>query len=205
MLIHTAAHLGRSYGWAADHVHALDVVTVDGDLRRASPDTDVDLYWGLRGARGNLGVVTAIEISLFSLRHVHGGGVFLPGQAAADALHTWRTFTATAPDEMQSAFALVRFPADPALPTEIQGRFLIHLRVAYNGPGAEGDRLLEPMRRVATPVLDHGTAGLHRDRAHQPRPDRARLLRRALRTARRAGGGHHRRHRRRARARQRDV
>ncbi|MGH1552866.1 FAD-binding protein [Streptomyces sp. L7] len=37
--------LGRSHGWAADHVVAIEVVTPDGTLRRVTPEHEPDLFW----------------------------------------------------------------------------------------------------------------------------------------------------------------
>ncbi|MDI9835004.1 FAD-dependent oxidoreductase [Streptomyces sp. KAU_LT] len=52
---------GRSQGYAADHVHSLEVVTADGELRHVTPDSDSELFWSLLGGKGNFGVVTALE------------------------------------------------------------------------------------------------------------------------------------------------
>src|SRR4051794_21415877 len=53
--------LGRSQGYAADHVRSLDVVTADGELRHVDAESEPDLFWALRGGKGNFGVVTALE------------------------------------------------------------------------------------------------------------------------------------------------
>jgi FAD/FMN-containing dehydrogenase len=36
--------LGRSKGWAADHVRAIDMVTADGRILRATPEQETDLF-----------------------------------------------------------------------------------------------------------------------------------------------------------------
>ncbi|GAA2907410.1 hypothetical protein GCM10020220_115780 [Nonomuraea rubra] len=51
------ALLSRTYGYAADHVRGLDVVTADGHLRHVTQDSGPDLFWALRGGRDNFGVV----------------------------------------------------------------------------------------------------------------------------------------------------
>ena len=60
--------LGRKHGLAANHVTAIDVVTPDGRLLRATADEHPDLFWALRGGGGNYGVVTAMEFRLFDVR-----------------------------------------------------------------------------------------------------------------------------------------
>ena len=54
--------LARRFGFAADHVHWCEIVTADGRLRHVTPDSDLDLFWALRGAGANFGVVTAMEV-----------------------------------------------------------------------------------------------------------------------------------------------
>ncbi|HEY2595834.1 MAG TPA: FAD-dependent oxidoreductase, partial [Chloroflexota bacterium] len=57
--------LGRSHGYAADHVRSLDVVTPDGELRHVDAESEPDLFWALRGGKGNFAVVTGLEFDLF--------------------------------------------------------------------------------------------------------------------------------------------
>ncbi len=40
----------RGWGWAAESVVAVDVVTADGELLRCDPEQNSDLYWAARGA-----------------------------------------------------------------------------------------------------------------------------------------------------------
>ena len=53
----------RGWGWAAEYVEAVDVVTAAGELVRASADENADLYWAARGAGpGFPGVVTRFHL-----------------------------------------------------------------------------------------------------------------------------------------------
>jgi FAD/FMN-containing dehydrogenase len=54
--------LARSYGLTLDHVRGAEVALADGRVVRADADHHPDLSWGLRGAGGNLGVVTSFDI-----------------------------------------------------------------------------------------------------------------------------------------------
>jgi len=53
----------RGWGWAAEYVAAVDVVTADGELVRADSEQNADLYWAARGAGpGFFGVVTRFHL-----------------------------------------------------------------------------------------------------------------------------------------------
>ncbi|GAA3515020.1 hypothetical protein FHR32_007984 [Streptosporangium album] len=52
----------RTYGFSADYVRSLDIVTADGLLRTVSPTPEPDLFWAVRGGKSNFGVVVAAEI-----------------------------------------------------------------------------------------------------------------------------------------------
>lgn len=54
--------LGRRFGYAADRVRSIDVVTADSALRHVTSQDDPDLFWALLGGKGNFGVVTRLEI-----------------------------------------------------------------------------------------------------------------------------------------------
>ncbi|MFI6485744.1 hypothetical protein ACIBH1_48115 [Nonomuraea sp. NPDC050663] len=72
------ALLSRSFGYAADHVRGLDVVTADGRLRHVTQDIEPDLFWALRGGRDNFGVVTGMEIVLMPVTTLYGGALVFP-------------------------------------------------------------------------------------------------------------------------------
>ena len=146
--------LGRAFGYAADHVRSIDVVTASGTLRTAHPGQYADLFWALCGGKGNFGVVTSLEIGLVRVSRIFGGALYLPGSSARAALHAYRRWVRDVPDGMTSSFALTRFPWDREIPESLRGRSMVHLRFAFNGPAAEGERLIAPLRAVAVPVLD---------------------------------------------------
>jgi FAD/FMN-containing dehydrogenase len=145
---------GRSKGYAADHVVSIDVVAADGELRTATADDDPNLFWALRGCKGNFGVVTAIDIELFPVTHVYAGGLYLPGERSAEILHAWRTWVATLPEEATSSVAVMRLPDVPQMPEPLRGAFVLHLRFAFLGSTADGERLLTPMRAIAPALID---------------------------------------------------
>jgi FAD/FMN-containing dehydrogenase len=146
--------LGRSVGYAADHVHAIEVVTADGELRRVTAGSEPELFWAMRGGKGNFGVVTALEFGLFPADRFYGGCLFFSGRQLAGVLHGWREWVAGIPDQMTSSVGVQRLPALPALPEPLRGKFLVAVRIAYLGSAADGERMVAPLRACAPIVLD---------------------------------------------------
>jgi FAD/FMN-containing dehydrogenase len=146
--------LGRSQGYAADHVRSLEVVTADGELRHVDGRSEPELFWALRGGKGNFGVVTALELDLFPVPYLYGGGIYFPGERMADVLRAWTAWHPATPETMVSSFAVLRQPPVPEVPEPLRGTFVVSLRFAYNGTAEDGERLIAPLRTVAPAVLD---------------------------------------------------
>jgi FAD/FMN-containing dehydrogenase len=53
--------MGRAHGLTIDALERATVVTADGSVRTASADENPDLFWAVRGAGANLGIVTSFE------------------------------------------------------------------------------------------------------------------------------------------------
>src|SRR5262245_32055721 len=83
-------HLHGRYGLALDNLISLDVVTADGRLLTASVSENEELFWGLRGSGGNLGIVTSLEYRLHKVGLVLGGAVFYPTAFAKEGLRFFR-------------------------------------------------------------------------------------------------------------------
>ena len=185
--------LGRSHGYAADHVRSLDVVTADGELRHVDAESEPDLFWALRGGKGNFGVVTALEFDLFPVSRLYGGGIYFPGERTADVLRAWTAWHPSTPETMVTSIAVMRMPAMPEVPEPLRGKFLVSVRIAYNGTTADGERMIAPLRAVAPAVSGHGARhAVHRSRVDSQRADRTgALLRKGHHAARvpRAGAG----------------
>jgi FAD/FMN-containing dehydrogenase len=146
--------LGRKHGLAANNVVAVELVTADGRLVRATRDEEPDLFWAVRGGGGAFGVVTAIEFRLFPIEEVYAGVLWFPFERAADVLHAWRDFVeAGTPDELTTVGRLLQLPPLPVIPEPVRGKSFVILEAIYLGDEAEGARLLEPLRALG-PVLD---------------------------------------------------
>jgi FAD/FMN-containing dehydrogenase len=148
-------HLRRKFGLSIDNLLSVQIVTADGQVRTASATTSPDLFWAVRGAGSNFGVVTSFEFRA----HPVGPLVQLcaPFYALEDGrsvLLAWREFTSTAPDEVSSLVVLWSVPDVDAFPAELRRRPVVILASVYAGPPEEGARVMQPLREIATPVLD---------------------------------------------------
>jgi FAD/FMN-containing dehydrogenase len=146
-------YLRSKYGLSLDNLRAVDIVTADGELRHASAEENPDLFWAVRGAGSNFGVVTSFEFQL----HPVGPTVMLcaPIYALTDGaqvLPKWRDFIATAPDEFTPGAAFWSIP--DGFPPDLVGTPIVVLPGVYTGPLEEGERLIQPLRELATPILD---------------------------------------------------
>lgn len=151
--------LVRTVGASSDHVRSFELVTGTGELLRVTPESHADLFWGLRGGKATLGIVTAVEIDLLPIPEFYGGALFFDGSEAAAVLHTWARWCESLPETVNTSIALQQLPPLPGVPEPLAGRLTVAVRYTAVGDLAEGQRLLEPMRAVAAPILD-GTAVL---------------------------------------------
>ncbi|MCD9872342.1 FAD-binding oxidoreductase [Streptomyces guryensis] len=144
--------LAREFGYAADHVRSLDLVTADGRLHQVTRESDPDLHWALLGGGHNFGVVTELEIGLVPVRTLYGGSLAFDGREVdpAAVLRAYEEWTRTVPDGLTSSLAAVPYPDIPALPPHLRGRYVVSVRVAYTG--TDGDQLVAPLRESG-PVL----------------------------------------------------
>ncbi|MCT7353328.1 FAD-binding oxidoreductase [Streptomyces sp. 15-116A] len=146
--------LGRTYGYAADLVRSFQVVTPDGTLHEADAEHETELFWALRGGKGNVGVVTSLVTELIPLRALLGGGLYCHAEHAEPLLSAWAAWTLSVPEEMCSACGMLRLPPIPQLPEPLRGGFWARVALAWTGDPAEGERLLEPLRAAAPVAVD---------------------------------------------------
>ncbi|GAA2424472.1 FAD-binding oxidoreductase [Streptomyces glaucus] len=144
--------LVRTYGYAADRVRGLELVTAQGELRAVTAESDPDLYWAVVGGRDNFGIVTRLEMDLVPVSRVYGGGFFYDAEAAPGLLNAYVRWADGMPREMNSSVALIPMPDDPEVPEPLRGRHVYHVRIACTGRAEEGERLVAPLRE-AGPVL----------------------------------------------------
>ncbi len=144
----------RAYGLTIDRVRSVELVTADGQLLRASADENPELFWGLRGGGGNFGIATAFEVDLHPGGTILGGAVFYEATEAERILKEYARLAAAAPDELSTEALFALAPPAPFIPPDKQGTPVVGILVCYTGDLNEGERVVAPLRQLATPIAD---------------------------------------------------
>jgi FAD/FMN-containing dehydrogenase len=146
--------LGGGVGWlmgrcglVCDNTLSYDIVLASGEMIRANTDEHPDLFWALKGGGGNFGVVTSITYRMYPIAQVISGMVLHPAAHAREVLRFYRDFVmAGLPDELIVYAAALTAP---------DGNRVVALLPAWCGQDlAEGERVLEPLRKFGSPVAD---------------------------------------------------
>jgi hypothetical protein len=137
--------LARRYGLTLDNIRALDVVSADGRLRHASAQENPDLYWGVRGAGGNFGVVTSFEFALHPLaRQVMAGNLVYPIEKLRDVLEFYAEFSSSAPDELTADLVY-------GYPPGGKPGFVV-LILCYIGEPGQSDKVMAAVKKLGKPI-----------------------------------------------------
>jgi hypothetical protein len=167
--------LARRHGLAANSVTAVEIVTPDGRLMRADADHEADIFWAVRGGGGGIGVVTALEMTLYPAAEMYAGALLFPIERSSEVLHAWRQWTDTVPDELTSLGRILRLPSIDEVPAPVRGRAFALVEAAYLGDALSGAELIRPLRELDPEIDTFATipapalAQLHMD-PEQPVP-----------------------------------
>ncbi|MEP9416713.1 FAD-binding protein [Gordonia sp. VNQ95] len=146
--------LVRTVGMSADHVRSFTVVTGTGAVKQATSEINPELFWGLRGGKSTLGIITEVVIELPPIAEIYGGALYFDGTDAEAVLRGWRNWAQALPREVSTSLALLRLPEMPDVPPMLAGRLSVAVRVAVVGDLAHGPDLIAPLRTLGTVLLD---------------------------------------------------
>ena len=150
-----AGHLRRKYGLTIDNLLSVDIVTADGELRRASATENEDLFWAVRGAGSNFGVVTSFEFQAHPIGPmVMVGAVFYPFEDVETLLPAWRDYVSSAPKELSAIALCWSVPGHEPFPPEHHGKPVFVVAGSYAGPVEEGESVVQPLRELGEPLID---------------------------------------------------
>ena len=147
--------LRSAHGLCIDNLLAVDLVTADGSLVRASASEHPYLFWAIRGGGGNFGVVVNFEFRLHPVGPtVMFAAPIYPLSAGAGPIRFWRDFLADKGDVVGSLCEFSTIPESADYPQEFWGTRCYTLAAVYAGDASEGERLLQPLRELGPLVTD---------------------------------------------------
>lgn len=138
--------LQRRFGLTIDSLRAVELVTADGRVARASADEEPELFWGLRGAGANFGVATSLELELHPFSGTLFRGVHV--HPATDIHEVWelfRAFAAGAPDTIAAIFTVALAQPAQDYPDAVAGRPIVVISYNHSGAGEDVERDIAPL------------------------------------------------------------
>ena len=94
--------LSRKHGLTIDHLRAVEVVTADGRLVRASADENAELFYGMRGAGANFGIAVSFEFEVDPIADVGWAQLVFDASDTAGFLQGWGATVEAAPRDLTS-------------------------------------------------------------------------------------------------------
>jgi FAD/FMN-containing dehydrogenase len=147
--------LQRRFGLTIDNLLAVELVTADGSRIRASEDEQPELFWGLRGAGANFGVVTSFEFRLHPLDGAVTHGIVIHPVERAEALaERYRELVEAGPDTVWASFGVgLALPAED-YPPAVAGGPVAYVAVLHSGSAADAQRDLAALRGLGGAAAD---------------------------------------------------
>ena len=138
----------RKLGLTLDHVQAVELITAEGEVVRASATENAELFWGLRGGGGNFGVATSFDIQAHPCGDIYKGTITYGYEAIEHIITGWRDTMRSAPEELTTM--LVTVPSNPAFGNMPDA---IHIMFCYAGDDeSAASRAIAPLLALGEPV-----------------------------------------------------
>ena len=145
--------LQRQFGLTIDNLRAVELVTAEGRLVRATADEEPELFWGLRGAGANFGVTTSLEFELHPFSGtLHRGVHVYPATDIHELWAVFRAFALAAPESIAAIFTVAL--AEPAAdyPDAVAGRPIVVISYNHSGAGEDVERDIAPLLAGPAPA-----------------------------------------------------
>ncbi len=147
--------LSRRFGLTCDSVSSIELITPDGEFRRATVNENSDLFWGLRGGGGNFGAVTKFEYQCYEVgTDFLAGSIMYPLESAKEILNAYGEYIQTVPWDLELSCNTIIMP---------NGKGFINISTFWGADPVEGEKVLAPIRAIGKPVLDDIKVGKYLD------------------------------------------
>jgi len=147
--------LRSRHGLCIDNILSVEIVTADGEIRRASESENADLFWAVRGGGGNFGVITEFEFQLYPLGpEVMFCAPIYALECGAEPIRFWRDFLADRSDRIGSLVEFSTVAESEDFPPESWGKQVYTIAAVYAGDAEEGEKVMQPLRELAPLVTD---------------------------------------------------
>ena len=145
--------LQRNFGLTIDNLAAVELVTADGRLVRATETDEPELFWGLRGAGWNFGVATAFEFRLQPFGpDLHRGVLTYPAAHAQEIWGVFRDFAANAPDALTLIFGIAQAGEGQGYPDDVIGHPVVYTAWNHSGSADDAERDTAALRAGPKPL-----------------------------------------------------
>ncbi len=143
----------RGWGWAAESIVAIDVVTADGELVRADATQHSDLFWAARGSGpGFFGVITRFHLQTRPRPKAFTQSSYIYPIDYCDDILTWIQEIHAALDTRVELVVLSIVPPLPPKLNPTNSPMLVIHALAFVDTHEEGAAILQPLENC--PVLD---------------------------------------------------
>ncbi|MEU3618025.1 FAD-binding protein [Streptomyces sp. NPDC006872] len=139
-------YLTGRHGFGIDNVLELEVVTADERVLRVSADDNPDLFWAMRGAGANFGVVTAMRLRLHPAPERPMGGrlAFAGDDLAPVTAHLWQAMRHASPSFAPLATYMTGETGEP----------VVLVIPAHVGSADAAEQEAAALRHCGTPIID---------------------------------------------------
>jgi FAD/FMN-containing dehydrogenase len=154
--------LSPRHGFACDNIVRLEVVGADGAVLDVSADSHPELFWAMRGAGPNFGVVSSLEVKLHPVPEtVLSGDLVFHADRGPAVLRKLRDLAATCSEDLYFFVMYNRVESRPGLPdhldglpAQLRGEICLTVTLMHLGEPAVAERDVEVLRFDPAPDAD---------------------------------------------------
>ncbi|RYP45210.1 hypothetical protein DL768_008403 [Monosporascus sp. mg162] len=143
------------YGLASDNFINMNVVLADGSTIQVNQTSHDDLFWGMKGAGHNFGIVTGVESRIYPREidtwHYHN---YIWTQDKLEVL--FETLNEFHKDGSTPAKMGVEFGAFAMNPSISETEAVLSWYFAYAGPAEEAEEILKPFNEIEAAAEESG-------------------------------------------------